>query len=98
MNEFLKMDVFFVVTTIAVAVLGVMLGVICFYVIRILRDVEHVSERVAEESDQLSKDIADLRTNVRSEGMKFKHVAEFFGTIGKRHTRSRATRKSDSDN
>jgi hypothetical protein len=86
MAEFIKMDVFFVVTTIAVVLVGTLLGVALFYVIRILRNVEHVSERVAEESDYIKSDLEELRTNVRKEGAKFKHFADFFGGIVKRNS------------
>jgi len=80
------MDVFFVVTTVAVVILGVLVGVVLFYVIRILRNVEHVSERVAEESDNIQSDLRELRSNVRKEGAKMKHFADFFGKLVKRNS------------
>lgn len=86
MADFLKMDVFFVVTTIAVVAIGALLGVALFYIIRILRNVEHVSERFAEESDNIKSDLEELRTNVRKEGAKVKHFADFFGGLVKRNS------------
>jgi biopolymer transport protein ExbB/TolQ len=94
MEEFLKMDVFFVVTTLAVIIVSVLLGIALYYIIRILRNVEHVSERVAEESDNIQSDLRELRANIRKEGAKMKHFAEFFGGIVRRSS-GRAKRSKD---
>ena len=83
------MDVFFVVTTFAVGILAVLSGIVLFYVIRILRNVEHVSERVAEESDNIQSDLRELRSNVRKEGAKMKIFADFFGKLVKRNSGGR---------
>lgn len=80
------MDIFFAVTTLAVIVVASLLGIVLYYVIRILRNVEHVSERVAEESDNIKSDLEELRTNVRKEGAKLKHFADFFGKIVRRNS------------
>lgn len=92
------MDIFFVVSTLVVVILGILGAIALFYLIRILRNVEHVSLRVAEESDNLQSDIATLREKVREEGLRMKHFSEFFGTIFGRTTRKRAVRKTDTNN
>ena len=46
MTELLKMDIFFFVTTIVVVAVGVLACVALYYVIRILRNVEQISEDV----------------------------------------------------
>ena len=53
MDDFLKMDIFFAVTTGVVFFGGLLLLVGLFYLIRILRNVEHVSHNISEESDNL---------------------------------------------
>lgn len=95
MNEFLKMDVFFVVSTVAVLVVTILLGTVLFFVIRILRNVEHVSERVAEESDNIKADLSELRENVRREGASLKHFASFFSGIVKRNSRKRSGKSAN---
>lgn len=77
MNEFLKMDVFFVVSTVAVIVVSVMLAIALFRVIRILRNVEHVSKIVSDEGDLVRGDIADMRMAIKREGFKLTHLAAF---------------------
>ncbi|PIR82180.1 hypothetical protein COU20_03405 [Candidatus Kaiserbacteria bacterium CG10_big_fil_rev_8_21_14_0_10_59_10] len=80
-EDFLKMDIFFVVTTLVVAVLGLFAAIALYYVVRILRNVEHISHNVAEESDNLRADIAQLRERVRAEGFRLKHVAAFVRSL-----------------
>lgn len=78
MSDFLKMDVFFVVTTLAVIVVAFMLGLSLYYVIRILRNVEHVSHIVSEEGDLMRNDIAEMRTAIKREGVKLGALVGFF--------------------
>jgi len=93
MDDFLQMDIFFVVTTAAVVVVAILLGIALFYVVRVLRNVDQVTRNLSEESSLIREDIAVLRTNVRTEGMKWKHFAQFFGGIAGRSSTSRSSRK-----
>lgn len=86
MDDFLKMDIFFVVTTAAVFLGGVLCVVALVYIIKILKSIDHVAHNVSEESDTMRGDLAVLREKVRDEGMKWRHVAEFFsGMISRKH-------------
>lgn len=92
MDEFLKMDLFFVVTTVVVLLLGIFLIVAVVYVIRILRNVDHLSRNISEESDHIRTDLGVLRKNVREEGMKISHFLRFFGgMVGRRKKSSKKT-------
>lgn len=77
MNEFLKMDIFFVIASAGVIVLGVLLALVLFRVLRILRHVEHISEMVDDESKLVRADIADLRASVKHEGFKVQSLFKF---------------------
>ena len=93
MSDFLKMDIFFAVTTGVVFLGGLLLLAGLFYLIRILRNVEHVSHNISEESDNLKSDLGVLRKKVREEGMKFSHFLQFFtGIMGRR---KRNVKKTD---
>ncbi len=81
MSEFAKMDIFFLVTTIAVVLLGLMIGFVLFRIWRILGHVEKFSQEVSEESALLRADVAHLRTNIRSEGFKLAHLTRFARTV-----------------
>ena len=83
MDEFLKMDIFFVVTTVAVVVITILLVLIVIRVLRILKNVEDISVMVEEEGEKIRQDIADVRENVRTEGIKAKHLLGFLGMAKK---------------
>ena len=92
MSEFLKMDIFFAVTTIVVFFFGVMGMVALYYMIRILRSMSNVARNVSEESDSLRKDVQVFREKAHSEGMRITHLMDFF--LGMRD-RKRATSKKE---
>lgn len=77
MNEFLKMDVFFVVTTLAVIVLTVFATLIFIRVLRILKNIEGISLMVEEEGQKLRADIDEVRVRIREEGLRAKHLFDF---------------------
>ncbi len=77
MSEFAKMDIFFVVTTIAVIAVAGFLCVALYRVLNILRNVEHVSKIVSDEGDLVRDDIAEMRTAIKREGFKLSYLAKF---------------------
>lgn len=94
MSDFLKMDIFFVVTTIVVLVGGALSVVALYYLIRILKSIDHLAQNVSEESDNVRGDLLLLRTKVRNEGTKMAHFTDFFASLAKRR---RARKKSVSE-
>ena len=85
MSDFFKMDIFFVVTTIAVFLGGVLCVIALVYVIKILKSIDHVAQNVSEESDKMRGDLSVLRKKIREEGVKLKHFSEFFtGLVGRK--------------
>lgn len=77
MGDFAKMDVFFVVTTIAVIVVSILLAIALYRIVRILRNVEHVSQIVSDEGDLMRDDLAQMRAAIKREGFKLSHLARF---------------------
>lgn len=84
MNEFLKMDVFFFITTVAVVMLMI-LGVVVFLkVSRILGHIEHISEQISLESDSIRTDLAEVRADIKKGRGRLKSLFNFFGKrVGK---------------
>ncbi len=80
MNDFLKMDIFFVVTTLVVLALGIFVTLILFRVWRILGHVEDISREFSEESTLFRNDVALMRARIKSEGFKFAHIASLFSS------------------
>ena len=94
MSEFLKMDIFFVVTTIVTVVAGVFIVIALYYVVRILRSVDHLAQNVSTESDNIKEDLLLLRTKLREEGTKIKHFSDYFaGIVRRKQARRKAVRE-----
>lgn len=87
MTEFIKADVFFFVTTIAIVLLAVLFAVFMFYLIGIMRNVRDLSALAKDEGKNIKEDIAELRANIKREGLRFKHFADF---MKKPHKKKRA--------
>ena len=80
MNDFLKMDIFFIVTTLVVIMLGIAFTLVLFRVWRILGHVEDISRDIRDESALLRNDVAQMRARIKSEGFKFAHLIGLFGS------------------
>lgn len=77
MNEFLKMDIFFFVTTVVVIALGILSAYIMWRIGRVLKHIEHISEQAALESDSIRADLAEMRTDIRKGKGRLKSFFSF---------------------
>jgi predicted Holliday junction resolvase-like endonuclease len=75
------MDVFFFVTTLAVIILTLLLAVLIVYIIKISKDIKYISKKAKSEADLISKDLSDLRDNVKENGAKLKYFWSFFNNL-----------------
>ena len=80
MNDFLKMDIFFIITTLVVLMLGIVVTLILFRVWRILGHVEDISRDIRDESALLRNDVAQMRARIKTEGFKFAHIMSLFSS------------------
>ena len=64
MTEVLQANVFFFITAMAVVVFTVFLCVAMYLVIRILRSVSNITERIDEGSESIAEDMKQLRAYV----------------------------------
>jgi len=83
MSDFLKMDVFFAVTTVVAVVLGIFGAAVLWRLERVLKNIEHISEQVSIESDNIHQDLADLRASVRR-GARMKGLFDFLSKFMKK--------------
>lgn len=81
MSEFLKMDVFFFVATLATVVLTVLAAIAFFYGIRVLKGIERILGEVEEEAKALRADLNDVRAVAKREGSKLAGLLESFETM-----------------
>ena len=78
MTDFLKMDIFFVVATVATVLIAACIVVALVYVVRLMRTLNRISEEVEEEAKAIREDIRDARSQVRGFGW-----SSLFGLVTK---------------
>ena len=64
MNEVLHANIFFVIASVGIVVLTILVCVLLFQVIKIVRSVRRIVERVEAGSEVLADDIENLRENL----------------------------------
>ena len=96
MEGLLKSDIFFFITTLAVVALTILLAVLAVYVIKVVRNVKDISELIKSEGKLLASDMNDLRSHIRSEGLKLRKLKEFFVRgAGVRNARGKRKNKKE---
>lgn len=74
MDDFVKMDFFFVVATAAVGIMGILVACALFYAVRILRNIARLTGTVEEEARLIRDDVENFRKGVRSEGIAWLRI------------------------
>lgn len=97
MSETLQTNVFFVITSVAVVVFTIFLCVALYYLIRILKNVRDVTDRLRRGSEQLAEDAQAVRDFIH-EGI-IGSVRASFGRFRAARSSKRAKneRKGESD-
>lgn len=93
MSEVLHANIFFVIASVGVIVFTILVSLALYQVVKILRSVRKILERIDEGSENLADDVAQLRSYVVS-GSLFSQIVGFF--MGTRAARSRK-RKADNE-
>lgn len=89
MTTLIHADIFFFISTIALVLVSVGIIVALVYLIKILRNVSEVSDKVKEESAEIITDIRHLRSDMKREGFRMQHVGQFFARLFRRRVRSK---------
>lgn len=63
--EFLKMDIFFVVTTVVILMFGIMSAILGYYLIRVVRDISEITHTVKDQAKGISEDIEAVRADIK---------------------------------
>lgn len=92
MNDFYKQDMFFFISSIAVAILTAAVIVGAYYIIKILRDLKYIADKAKTETDLISEDIRELRGNVKTKGFITKIILNFFKKIFKKGLKNKTSR------
>ncbi len=104
MNELVKADVFFFITSLSVLLLTFASLVVVYFLIRILRNVDAVMIRLREESAHIADGFHDLHETVEAGGSRVMDMIRIVGGLYKssarrrtsQHTKSKSSETSDS--
>jgi hypothetical protein len=99
MSSLLQADIFFFITTIAVIILLIMAVVIGYFVFKLVRHAEYIAQKIRDESDHLSDDIAYLRANIKEKVVNTSFglggiFRLFSGLFNRNSTKAKTTKKT----
>lgn len=84
MESFFKMDVFFVVATVATLVLASLLAILLWYLIQIVRSCKRILQVIENESENIRADIADMRLRAKQKGATASRLIDMILSVGKK--------------
>ncbi len=93
MTELAKSDIFFLITSIAVVILGLMAAVVLGYVYVIVKDVKSLIDIIKDESEEVVEDIREFRSKLKSEQAFVRKIPALLMFIGNVFDRRRKRRK-----
>ena len=96
MDSLLKADIFFVVTAVAVCAVSVIAIWVMAHLMKIVRNVEDISETVKKETKKFSQDIDGVREHMKQNGAVPRFLMRWMGRSG--NTKRERTRKSPKNN
>lgn len=77
MSEVLHANIFFVITSVAVVLFTLLLCVLLYHLIKIVRSVRRIVERIEEGSEVIAEDMSELR-RFFAEGSLISHILGMF--------------------
>lgn len=81
MNEILHANIFFLIASIATVVFCILISVALYQLIKILKLVRQITERIEEASELVAEDVAHVREFVKNGGM-FTRILGFIMGLG----------------
>jgi len=79
MSEVLQANIFFVIASIGVVLFTILACIALYHVVKILRSVRRIIDRIEQGSESLSEDIKDLRAYFREGSLISRIVGMFVG-------------------
>jgi len=92
MTEVLHANIFFIIASIGVIVFTTLVAIAIYQIVRILKSVRNIVERVEEGSETIAEDVSQLRSYVIGGSFLSQIISVFMGT------KSRRSRKRTTDN
>jgi hypothetical protein len=89
MDEFLMMNIFFVIAAIGFVVFIVLIAIALFYVIQLVRTLERIAQTVEDEAQALKNDFDEARAGLKKGGLSLLSLFGFAGKTGARLIKKR---------
>ena len=84
MQDINLVQVFFIITGIAVVILTILVGIALFYIITFVRTIRTVARTAQRATEIVSEDFADLRESIREKGPSIGAFAKFANNLRKK--------------
>ncbi|MDA1334847.1 MAG: hypothetical protein O2794_02420 [bacterium] len=92
MSDIIKADIFFFITSIAVALLSILTAIVLYHLIRIFQKTNLIIDEIQTEIHQAREDIAGFRASMRANKNMIKHI---FKNMTPKVVRKTKTKKND---
>lgn len=94
MNDILHANIFFFISSVSTVLIAVLVGIILFYIARIMRDLSDIVRKINNASADLERDFQDLRREIKNEGVKVRSIVDVALGFFLSRMQKRAARKS----
>ena len=88
MNEILHANVFFIIASVATIIFCIIITMILFHILKLVKSVRRIVERIEDASEQVADDVAHVRTLFFNGGM-IARVMTFMAGSRRKSRRSR---------
>ena len=95
MSDIVQADIFFFIASIGIVVLTILVCLILYQVLKVVKSIRRILERIDEGSEVIAEDVSQLRAFVL-EGSLVSQLIHFFVPRAARRAK-RAARKDDND-
>lgn len=89
----MQTNIFFFITAASVIILTVFLAIVFYHVIKVVRSVRRIVERIEAGSEVLAEDLQDVRTMVTGTSSMLSHLLGFKANIRKATTEKKKKKK-----
>jgi hypothetical protein len=90
MAEFAKSDIFFFITGGSVIIITIVVLIALYYLVKILRDVEDITESIRGEANHIVDDVSFIRRNLEGIG---KNIRKKFNKVTSKNKKKKSSKK-----
>ena len=91
MNEILHANIFFVIASVACVLFSIIICLVLYHVLKIVKSVRRIVEKIELASDQVADDVAHARSLLYNGGM----IARVLGFVAGTRKRTRRSKSED---